>query len=237
MTMIFRVDPGVFQSAPDYIVGCVLARGVDNTLTYPELDALLDDAEESALIAYAGVDLKQLQQIAVWRTQFSAQGWSPSRFPASVEALLKRVARGDRLPRINPVVDLANAAVLRFGVPIGTHDIDTFGGNALTVRPATLGDTFLPMGTASEREDPDPGEIVYVLGNEVRTRRWVWRQSLRALVGPQATNLFFPIDGFAPSTSEYVKGATAFIAAVCRDQLRAEVFVGLVDAAHPEFGL
>lgn len=234
--MVFRVDERVFDRAPNYVVGCVMARGINNAGNYPALSELLDDAEEHALIAYAGMDLKQLPQVAVWRAQFSALGWSPSKFPASVEALLKRVARGDRLPRINPAVDLANAAVLRYITPIGTHDVGTFAGAPLTVRPAEAGDTFLPMG-AVEPETPDAGELVYAVGAQVRTRRWVWRQSSLALVGPHATDIFFPIDGFASTTADAVERATAFIVEACREVLNAEVTFGLVDRAHPSFSI
>jgi DNA/RNA-binding domain of Phe-tRNA-synthetase-like protein len=226
----------VFETAPDYLVGCVLARGIDNARRYPELEQLLDDAEEHALIRYAGMDLKQLPQIAVWRERFSARGWSPSRFPASVEALLKRVARGDRLPRINPAVDLANTAVLRYILPIGTHDVATFASVPLTVRPAAPNDMFQPMGSA-DQDAPDVGEIVYAVGSQVRTRRWVWRQSSLALVGPKAADVFFPIDGFAGATAGEVESATAFIAEACREHFGADVTVGLVDRAHPEFGV
>lgn len=51
----------------------------------------------------------------------------------------------------------------------------TFHG-ALEVRPAAEGDRFIPFG-GGEAELPDPGEIVYASGQEVRTRRWTWRQS------------------------------------------------------------
>jgi DNA/RNA-binding domain of Phe-tRNA-synthetase-like protein len=234
MTAVFEVAKPVFERVPAYVVGCVVARGIDNTRSYPDIDRLLDDAEEQALVALAGMDLKQLSQVAVWRDHFSAQGWSPSRYPASVEALLKRVARGDRLPRINPVVDLANAAVLLHIVPIGTHDVDTFGGAPLAVRLATSRDTFIPMG-ADAPESPDSDEIVYAVRDQVRTRRWVWRQSVGALIGPHSTDIFFPIDGFAPETISAVEAATCFIAAACREQFNAHVCYGMVDASHPTF--
>lgn len=234
MSVIFEVAASVFERAPEYVVGCVHARGIDNTRRYPEIDRLLDDAEEHALVTFAGMDLKQLPQVAVWRDHFSAQGWSPSRYPASVEALLKRVARGDRLPRINPLVDLANAAVLLYNVPIGTHDVVTFDGAPLSVRLATSHDRFVPMG-ADAPETPDADEIVYAVRDQVRTRRWVWRQSAAALVGPHATEIFFPIDGFVPATSSAVEAAASFIAAACREQFNAHVTEGMVDASHPTY--
>ena len=46
------------------------------------------------------------------------------------------------------------------------------------MRPATAEDTFRPFGAEEgEFDNPEPGEVVYVSGHEVRTRRWTWRQS------------------------------------------------------------
>ncbi len=231
---LFQVDERVFERFPSYIVCCVQARGLDlGRRTQVVLD-LLADAEARARISYAGEDLKDFSEIAAWRSAFSEAGWSASRFPASVEAVIKRVVRGADLPRINDAVDLANAAALFYGVPIGTHDISSLDAGPLTVRHATENDEFLaPEGGEPER--PAGGEIVYACGVDVRTRRWVWRQSRTARVSDQATDIFFPIDGFRDSTAGRVEAAVGFIAHVCETSLGAEVTTALIDRNTPLF--
>ncbi len=116
----------MFERFPDYIVACVVARESG----YPKLQPggsidLCENAEIRARATYADLELKAQDPFAAWRDAFSNAGWSASRFPASVEAIHKRIQRGDDLPRINPLVDLSNSAVLYYAVPVGTHDIDT----------------------------------------------------------------------------------------------------------------
>lgn len=229
----FEVTTEVFERFPDYVVACVLARGIDNANANAAVQQLLSDAAARSRISYEGVDLKSLPQFAAWRDAFSRAGWSASRFPASVEALHRRVQRGSDPPSINPAVDLSNSAVLFYSVPIGTHDIRSLGGEALVVRPARDGDQFFDM--SGEPDPPAPGEIVYAAGSVVRTRRWVWRQSRDALVGPDATDVFFPIDGFADQTLEAVEAACNFLAQSCTHYLGAEVTTGTVSAAQPAF--
>jgi DNA/RNA-binding domain of Phe-tRNA-synthetase-like protein len=230
----FHVSDEVFEQFPDYIVGCVFARNLQAPDSDERIRDLLADAEFRARATYAGQDLKTLEPFAAWRDAFSFAGWSPSRFPASVEALHRRVQRGDTLPRINPAVDLANAAVLFYSVPIGTHD----GANAegeLAVRHARPGDAF--QAHDGSVESPDDGEIVYACESDVRTRRWVWRQSRSALLTPTATEVFYPIDGFEQRTLSGVEAAMNFLRELCEELFGADVQCGVVSAADTSIEL
>src|SRR5690606_1130483 len=155
---IFTVSEEVFEQFPDYIVGWVVATIRSNQGPHPGLNSLLRDAEERARTILEGKDLKEEEAIAVWRKAFSNLGWSASKFPASVETLAKRAARGAVLPNINPAVDLSNATALTYLVPTGCHDL--VRSPRLTVRKTMDGDAYLPMGNA-ESEAPSLGEIVY----------------------------------------------------------------------------
>lgn len=226
----FNVAPEIFDRFPDYIVGWVIVRDPQNSAENTAVAALLSDAEDRARLLYAERDLKEDPAIAVWRRTFSTLGWSASKYPSSVEAILKRVARGGTLPRINPAVDLANAAALLYLAPVGCHDLDR--APDLQVRPAVATDDFLPMG-AAESEKPSPGELVYASGTSVRTRRWVWRQSRDALVGADAGTLLFPVDGFASVTHSRVEAATEFLSSVCRKYLSPDVTTGCISRDQP----
>src|SRR5277367_2197777 len=82
---------------------------------------------------------------------------------SSMERLIKRVLAGDRLPKVNTLVDLYNLVSIESGLCLGCDDLDAIDGD-LAFRFARPGDTFLDMG-AGEGEDPlDPpkaGEVVY----------------------------------------------------------------------------
>lgn len=92
----------------------------------------------------------------------------------SIEALITRIAKGNSIPSISPIVDLCNALSLKYILPIGAHDIDNFKGD-IEIRRANENDIFVPFNS-EEFEHPDLDEIIYVSGNEVKTRRWTWRQ-------------------------------------------------------------
>lgn len=228
---LFSVAPEVFDRFPDYVVGWVIVRNAQNIGAKPAITNLLSGAEDRARLLYTDHDLKAEPPIAVWRSAFSSLSWSASKYPASVEAMVKRVARGGTLPHVNSAVDLANAATLLYLVPVGCHDLDL--APDLCVRTATGEDSFIPMGGA-DTEIPQAGETVYATGNSVRTRRWVWRQSREALVSADAGTLLFAVDGFAASTLSRVEAATEFLTTVCGEHLSPNVTSGIVSRAQPE---
>jgi DNA/RNA-binding domain of Phe-tRNA-synthetase-like protein len=50
-------------------------------------------------------------------------GLDPTKTRPSSEALLRRVRKGDRLPRINTLVDICNWCSLEFQLPYGLYDV------------------------------------------------------------------------------------------------------------------
>jgi DNA/RNA-binding domain of Phe-tRNA-synthetase-like protein len=228
---VLSVSPDVFDRFPSYIVGWVTATVSSDSLDTDAIENLLRESEARVRLLYADKDLKEETAIAGWRRAFSSLGWSASRFPSSVEALVKRVAKGASLPLINPLVNLANAAALTYLVPVGCHDVDR--SPALRVRFAETTDQFLPMG-GDDAEHPESGEIVYASLDHVRTRRWVWRQSRDALVDADTTNVVIPVDGFSDTTVARVDAATNFIAATISGSGGQKVRWGLIDRDRQE---
>lgn len=228
---LFRISGDVFEQFPSYIVAAVVARGFPNDVPRAQLEELVHGAVSRARATYDGLDLKSETPFAIWRSAFSDAGWSPSRYPASVEALHKRIQRGDDLPRINPAVDLANSAALYYAVPVGTHDIASFGAHPLEVRVSTPADRFVAMNGAEETVDEN--EIVYAIDNDVRTRRWVWRQGRNGLISHRARDVFYPIDGFADTTYDAVVAAQNYLAEICADTFDADVSTALISKDNP----
>ncbi len=207
----FRVAPDVFARFPNYLVAGVAVTGLTAARAYPDLRERLAVANAACAERLRGVDPKALPEIAAWRAAFQRLGISASTYQCAVEALARRAAKGNAVPSISPFVDLGNLASLTHLVPIGAHDTATWHGGTLDVRLVAPGDRFQPAGSDAI-ETPDAGEIVYATGDEVRTRRWVWRQSAQALVGPRAHCVWYPIDGFADATGDAVRAAQALIA-------------------------
>lgn len=123
----------------------------------------------------------------------------------------------------------------RFMCSIEAHDVDKWEGG-LSVRFSEAGDHFQPMG--EEQAEPVPeGELVYVSGRTVKTRRWIWRQSDDGKITEDTSYAFFPIDGFSDVNLDQVMEARDLLAKMLKAVFSCEPAVGFVDAQHPEFRL
>jgi DNA/RNA-binding domain of Phe-tRNA-synthetase-like protein len=58
------------------------------------------------------------------RAMYRRIGLDPTKTRPSSESLLRRVRKGDRLPRINSLVDICNWCSLEFQLPYGLYDLD-----------------------------------------------------------------------------------------------------------------
>ena len=227
----FTVDPAVFEKVPDYCLGVVAVEGFDNAAPCPAIDAMLDQSTAEFAARHAGDNVRELPGVRACREAFQAVGMNPNKFMVSIEALAKRVQKSGALPHINPLVDLGNALSLRYEVPMGAHDIDKMEGD-IVVRFSTAEDHFQPMGEEAVENMPE-GEICYVSGHTVKTRRWLWRQSEDGKIGPETSHVFFPIDGFATVNAPAVLSAWEELARIVSVDLGLEVKLGLVSVECP----
>lgn len=251
--MYFEVSKEVFDKMPEFTVGVVAVQGIDNTKDVPAITEMLDKYAEECRRYFeaSGNKAKDDPCVTPYREAFRAIGVNPNRYACAIEALMDRIAKGKGMPHINPAVDLGNAVSLKYRLPIGAHDMYTFlrpdgtgkGSEeaGIEVRPAVPEDHFRSFGAPEgEYDDPEPGEIVYVSGHEVRTRRWAWRQSEQGKMTEKTTAVFYPIDGFRDVNVEEIKKAmkdfTELLANYfARSGSRCTVATGMVDRDDPRF--
>ncbi len=79
--------------------------------------------------AEAAVRMRPPDEIAAVRTMYKRVGLDPTKTRPSSEALLRRVRRGDSLPRINSMVDVCNWCSLEFQLPYGLYDASRIDGD------------------------------------------------------------------------------------------------------------
>jgi DNA/RNA-binding domain of Phe-tRNA-synthetase-like protein len=72
--------------------------------------------------AESGVRTHPPDDVASVRTMYKRVGLDPTKTRPSSEALLRRVRRGDPMPRINSMVDVCNWCSLEFQLPYGLYD-------------------------------------------------------------------------------------------------------------------
>ena len=98
------------------------------------LDPLLAEAE-------ARVRLTPPAESAAVRTMYKRVGLDPTKTRPSNEALLRRVRKGDTIPRINSLVDIVNWCSLEFQLPYGLYDLSKING-PVTIRLGADGESY-----------------------------------------------------------------------------------------------
>lgn len=199
--MRYSVDTSVFEINPDIKFGILIGRAIKNSETTPNDQARLREAEKRMRENYQDTQVRDLLNISLYRSFMTKAGINPNKFPPSVEAMFKRILKGTSLPTINALVDLCNAISIERIISLGAHDLADIHED-LEVRLAKDGDIFLPFG-ATDYEPVDIGELVFVSGHTVQTRKWIWRQSELGKTTVDSKYLIFQLVGF-----DNDKGAT-----------------------------
>ena len=192
----YSVAPEIFRRFPGYVRGVVIGSGVANGPSPAALLEQLGQAQEALRGRLDPGRLAEEPRIACWREAYRSFGAKPSEFRSSVEAMARRVLRGESLPAINGLVDIGNLVSLRHLAPAGSHAIDVLTGD-IELRPAGGDETFVPFGSEAA-EHPLPGEIIFAEGKTVLTRRWTWRQARHTLTLPGTRAVEFNVDGLPP---------------------------------------
>lgn len=227
--MKFVVYPEVFEVLPEAFFGVVAVRGLDNGGSSPAIQGLLEDSLQGVREKYAGVNIKTHPNFFFYREAFVKLGFNPNKFLSSVEALTSRVLKGGAPPQINNAVNLVNALSMQYTLPMGCHDLKALEGD-ICVRFTGENEQFTPFGQ-SVPETAEKNELVYADGRDIRTRRWIWRQSERGKVTEQSTDIFFPIDGFS-GNREAVLQAAQTLCQKLRELFGASPSVNFVDAGN-----
>jgi DNA/RNA-binding domain of Phe-tRNA-synthetase-like protein len=76
------------------------------------------------------------------RTMYKRVGIDPTKTRPSSESLLRRVRKGDSLPRINSMVDVCNWCSLEFQLPYGLYDLAHVEGDAIEMRLGRDGESY-----------------------------------------------------------------------------------------------
>lgn len=219
------VAQDVFSQFPGYVRGVVLGFGLTNRESPEGLISLLREAEESVRQRLSPETIASHPAIVAWRETYRSFGTKPTKFRPSMEAMARRVLKNDTLPSINTIVDIGNVISLRRLVPAGGHAVDVLKGS-MELRPAVGDEEFVSLDS-DKPENPLPGEIIFVEGQTVLTRRWTWRQARHTLVAPSTSAVEINVDGLPPVTVVEGEGACREIADLverfCGGQTRWEI--------------
>ena len=115
----------------------------------------------------------------------------------SIENLLKRVLKGNPVGSITPSVDIYNAVSLKYALPVGGEDIDSFEGD-LRLGITEGGDAFCALG--EDENDPTlAGELCYRDDAGAVCRCWNWRDGRRTALSDDSKSAFLVIECVDPT--------------------------------------
>lgn len=216
----FVVNSSFWSLFPDAKIGVLLLKDYKTPAQSP--DELVKLLEESNGIAQKFLTEDTFSENEVIRTYRQAYQKFKTKKGArsSIEALLKRSTSDRPVTTISSLVDIYNAASLRFGLPCGAEDLDTFVGNLqLTVTEG--GDEFYLIG--DENNNPTlPGEVCYKDDKGAVCRCFNWRDGERTMITDETKNAFLVMELVNSDRVEDLENALDFISQ------QAEKFLGVV---------
>jgi len=129
--MTFTLDPPL---TPVVRPGVLWFEGATVIEHDHRMDAPLATAE-------AAVRINPPAETTAVRTMYKRVGIDPTKTRPSSEALLRRVRKGDTLPRINSMVDVCNWCSFEFQLPYGLYDAAHIQGD-VTLRIGREGESY-----------------------------------------------------------------------------------------------
>jgi len=101
-----------------------------------------DDFELEVKRAEQAARTGEVGEVSRARELYKQFGLDPTRVRPSSEALLRRLKKGEGLPRVNSLVDVANAMSVQLQVPVGLYDLDKVKGEELVLRLGKEGEGY-----------------------------------------------------------------------------------------------
>ena len=129
--MTFTLDPAL---ATIVRPGVLWFDGAPVVEREHRMDAPLAEAESN-------VRMNPPVETTAVRTMYKRVGIDPTKTRPSSEALLRRVRKGDTLPRINSMVDVCNWCSFEFQLPYGLYDAAQIQGD-VTLRIGREGESY-----------------------------------------------------------------------------------------------
>lgn len=226
------IENSFWDIFPNAKIGVVLCHGIDNSIkNEEEYKDIILGAEKECLKYLQDSNFSDNEVIKVWRDtlkKFKTKKGARS----SIEALLKRVHNGNHLGNINPLVDIYNSISLRYALPCGGEDIDTFVGD-IRLTKAVGDEEFITLGS-NESAPPYEGEIVYKDDKGAICRCLNWRESVRTMLTENTKNAILCMELVDESRLEDFKNALKDLSRLVEENLGGTSKILILDINNNE---
>ena len=231
----FRYHPDLLKRFPDICGGVILAQGLNNVPTPPDLLQAYQTEQRAVLYRIGEQPLSEIPSLAAWRAAFRLFGVDPTKYRSAAEALLRRLTKKGDIPSISALVDLCNLVSIRYALPVAAFDARALSG-ALTVRFAAGDETFTAHDSP-EPEHPEPGEVIFAdpLGLVV-ARRWCWKQSLESTVELDTRSAILTVEAQHPGGQKEIQAALNDLSILLERFVGGNFNLGVLDKSKPGTG-
>lgn len=231
--MKFIAEKSYWDLFPNSKLGVLVLKNIQNGESNEDIKKLLAEANDEAKKYLVKEVLSENPVISVWREAYK-KFKTKKGVRCSIEALLKRVNQGNPVQSINMLVDIYNSASLKYGLPCGAEDLDSFVGN-LKLTITNGGDKFIPLG--SDKEDNTlPNELCYIDDAGAVCRCFNWRDGLRTMVKNDTKNVFLIMELIDDRVDD-LNLALDFITEYSKQYLNADIERYVLDINNNEICL
>ncbi len=141
--MNILIDKNIKEKTKDFYIGvmsCDIEIYEDDNLT-----KIVNNYEEKINETISIEDVIKLDKIKDARDAYKAYGKDPSRYRLATESLYRRLSKGNKLYRINNVVDIGNILSLTFRKSVAVLDYNKIIGD-INIRLGTSSDEYYGIG-------------------------------------------------------------------------------------------
>ncbi len=228
----FIIEEEFWSLFPQAKIGIVIAENINNKYSNTDEYAdMLTQAQGKSLEHLNNETFSQNKVISVWREAFQ-KFKTKKGARSSIEALLKRVSKGNSIGTINPLVDIYNTCSLLYALPNGGEDIDTFEGDVkLTL--AHGDEDFVTLGS-DKSEPPHKDELVYKDEAGAICRCWNWREAVRTMLTEDTRNAFLCVELVDIEREDAFNNALEYLNTSVTEQLNGQCKVFVLDNENRE---
>ncbi len=186
------ISNDVLKTFPELQVAAVRVRFEDARDLQGTMDRLEGDLEFLRNEVERFDPITSMPEIATWRSAYGRMGVKPSKFHSSIEALMRRVKKGQDIRTGLEVVDFYNLISIREKSPVGAYDAQKLQMQEIKMRKALPHeDRFDPLGSNTEAFPLSKDLVVYASGNNVLCWGFNTRDSTLSSVDQTSKEVLF----------------------------------------------
>lgn len=227
--MKISIDKEILGEFPDAAIG-YLAAEIEVCGSDPYVESVKGTLQRKMNeIGISADTMMDHPDVRRWRDVFGKMGVKPSKYRSSLEALLRRLFKGE-MWNVSNVVDLYNCVSVLNLLPMGAHDLAKLKGG-LVLRRGRAGEKFHPLG--GEEIEVDPRNILYA--DEEKVACWLWnhRDAREACVTGETKQAVFMIDHAFDTEWRTVAQGVASLSGELKKIGAKIIASGVVDVKNP----